>query len=213
MSIRSFGLGLRRAVRTAFAAVIVLLVPAALANAACPVQPTTKAFAKFGDQADYSQIPGGSFENGGAGWTFISSKVAFGNDGYGILPGNRSAALGGGLAAGLSTAISPRFCIDKTHPYFRFMFRPMAALGALATFVIYRDQSGKLVRALIGSKVNTTLMPGYWRPSGLNPLTVNIPLLEADGTATVQLAFTSAFSFNGPSYYIDNILVDPYRRG
>lgn len=211
MSNRS-GRGLRRPFAAACATLLFLLAPAALASAACPTQPTTKAFAKFGDQADYSVIPGGSFENP-TGWTFITSKLAFGNDGYNVIPGQRSAAIGGGFAAGMATAISPKFCVDATHPYFRFMFRPMAALGALATFVIYRDSSGKLVRALLGSKVNTTVLPGYWRPSQLNPLSAEVPLLEPNGTATIQLAFVSPVSLNGPSYYIDNILLDPYRRG
>jgi hypothetical protein len=213
MSIRSSGFGLRRAALTAFASAGLLLPSAALARAECPTQPTSKAFARFGDQAEYSQIPGGSFEDAGAGWTFISSKVAFGNDGYNVLPGNRSAQLGGGIAAGFATAISPRFCIDASHPYFRFMLRPMSAVGTLTTFIVYRDESGKLVRSLLASNISTTFMPGNWRPSVLNPLSSTIPLLEAGGTATVQLGFTSTVSVNGPSYYIDNVLIDPYRRG
>lgn len=213
MSIRSLGLGLRRAPLAAFAAVSLLLASAAVASADCPLQDTTKAYSQFGDQAEYTAVPGGSFEDGTSGWTFITSKLALGNDGYNVLPGQRSVALGGGFAAGLATAISPKFCVDKSHPYFRFMLRPMGAVGALATFIIYRDASGKLVRSLIASNINTTFMPGYWRPSVLNPLSINIPLLEAGGTASVQLMFVSAISVNGPSYYIDNVMVDPYRRG
>jgi hypothetical protein len=213
MSIRSLVLGLRRGLLSAFAALSLVLGFAAVAQAECPLQPTTKAYAKFGDQADYSPVPGGSFEEASTGWTFITSKLTLGNDGYNVIPGKRSVALGGGLAAGLATVISPKFCVDKTHPYFRFMLRPMGAVGALATFIIYKDQSGKLVRSLIASNINTTFMPGYWRPSVLNPLSVNIPLLEAGGTASVQLMFVSALSVNGPSYYIDNVMVDPYRRG
>jgi hypothetical protein len=213
MSIRSLGLGLRRLPLAALAAISVLLGSAAVASAECPAQPTSKAYAKFGDQADYTAVPGGSFEDGTSGWTFITSKLAFGNDGYNVIPGQRSVALGGGFAAGLATAISPKFCVDKTHPYFRFMLRPMGVAGALATFIIYRDAGGKLVRSLIASNINTTFMPGYWRPSVLNPLSVNIPLLEEGGTASVQLMFISPISLNGPSYYIDNVMVDPYRRG
>ncbi len=212
MSIRSLGLGLRQGIVAVAVACSFVLGFAAVAQAACPVQPTTKAFAKFGDQADYAPLPGGSFEQS-AGWTLITSRFAAGNDGYNVIPGLRSVALGGGIAAGFATVVSPKFCVDKTHPYFRFMLRPMAALGALATFIIYRNESGNLVRSLIASKVNTTFMPGYWRASELNPLSVNIPLLQAGGTADVQLMFVSAFSVNGPSYYIDNVMIDPYRRG
>lgn len=213
MSIRSLGLGVRRGFASAFAASTLVLGFASVAQAECPAQPTTKAYAKFGDQADYSPVPGGSFENGTAGWTLITSRLAFGNDGHNVIPGQRSVSLGGGLAAGFATVISPKFCVDKTHPYFRFMLRPMGAVGALATFILHKDQSGKLVRSLIASNINPTFMPGYWRPSALNPLSVNIPLLEAGGTASVQLMFVSPLSLNGPGYYIDNVMVDPYRRG
>lgn len=212
MSIRSHGLGIRRALKTAFAVTLFVLAPASLAAADCPTQPTTQAFAKWGDTADYAQIPGGSLE-GGKGWTFISSKIAVGNDGFNVLPGWRSLALGSGIGSVAATAISPPFCVDNTHPYFRFMLRPMGAVGALATFIIFKNSTGDLVRQLVGSNVSTTFAPGYWRPSVLNPLSVNIPLLESGGTATVQLAFVSPLTVNGPGYYIDNILVDPYRRG
>ncbi len=109
--------------------------------------------------------------------------------------------------------ISPKFCVDKTHPYFRFMLRPMGAVGALATFIIYKDQSGKLVRSLIASNINTTFMPGYWRPSVLNPLSVNIPLLEAGGTASVQLMFVLRAQRERAELLHRQRDVDPYRRG
>lgn len=214
MSIRSIGVGRCRPVATALFTALLLLVPVSVASADCPALETTQAFSEFGDSHEYAAIPGGSFENGTtSGWTFITSRIAAGNDGYDILPGVRSLQLGGGIAAAAATAISPPFCVDATHPYFRFMFRPMAAAGALATFILYRDVTGHLITQLVGSKINTTLLPGYWRLSQLNPLSINIPLLEAGGTATVQLAFVSPLSINGPSYYVDDILVDPYRRG
>ncbi|MEH3052786.1 MAG: hypothetical protein PGN13_02105 [Patulibacter minatonensis] len=213
MSIRSHGSGSGRTLARALTTLVLLLVPASVATAACPVQKTTKAFAGWGDTADYAQIPGGSFENGASGWTFISSKLLLGNDEWDVLPGTHSAALGTGIGSLAATAISPPFCVDATHPYFRFMFKPTAPAGALTTFIIYKNASGNLIQQIVGSRVNTTIMPGAWRPSQINPLSINIPLLEAGGTATVQLGFMSPLSWGGASYYVDNILVDPYRRG
>jgi hypothetical protein len=213
MSNRSRGLGYRRALRSTLTAFALVLVPASLASAACPLRPTAQSYARFGDTAQYALVPGGSFELGTAGWTLVSSRVANGNDGFNVLPGAKSLAIGGGYLSASPFAISAPFCVDKTHPYFRFMLRPMGAVGALATFIIYRNSAGDVVRQVVGSKIATNIMPGYWRASELNPLSVNIPLLEAGGTATVQLGFLSPLSVNGPSYYIDNVMVDPYRRG
>ncbi len=65
--------------------------------------PTTKAYAKFGDQDDYSAVPGGSFEEASTGWTFITSKLTLGNDGYNVIPGKRS----GHSEAGSLRALRP----------------------------------------------------------------------------------------------------------
>ncbi|MBO9532149.1 MAG: hypothetical protein J7513_04135 [Solirubrobacteraceae bacterium] len=213
MSIRSLALGTRRGHFVAFATALFVLLPVSLAGAACPLTPTKQAFAPWGDTAEYAQVPGGSFEQGGAGWTFISANITAGNDPFNVVSGRNSAALGSGWGSLAATAISPEFCVDKSHPYFRFMLKPQGAVGALATFIIYRNTAGNLVRQILGSKIATNILPGNWRPSELNPLSVNIPLLEAGGTATVQLGFISPLSFNGPAYFIDNVLVDPYRRG
>ena len=52
---------------------------AGVAQAACPAAPTTTAFAAFGDTAQYSLAPGGSFEPGQAAWTLNGNSVVSGN--------------------------------------------------------------------------------------------------------------------------------------
>ncbi len=112
------------------------------ANAACIPAPTTKAFAKIGDSADYSPAPDGGFEQGAAGWKLTGgAKVVSGNETLGlltgsILSGNRSLSLPVG-----STATSPEFCVDETHPYFRFMAKATSAMSGYKAVVIYRDAS------------------------------------------------------------------------
>ena len=48
---------------------------AADSTTGCPEQPTTKAFAKWGDTRDYALVPGGSFENGKLGWSFSNASI------------------------------------------------------------------------------------------------------------------------------------------
>src|SRR4051794_18382799 len=52
------------------------------ALAACPTAPTTEPFTQFGDTADYSLAPGGSFENGAAGWLLNGNILGSGNESF-----------------------------------------------------------------------------------------------------------------------------------
>lgn len=185
------------------------------ASASCPTQPaTTQAFAKIGDYAQYSLAPNGSFENGTAGWTLSNAKVVTGNETVGIISGLKSLALGGGIISGSTKIVSPEFCVDQTHPYFRFLMKANGPVGIMNIGVQYTDATGTLKTQTVQSNVATNLLPGKWKASELNPLSLNIPLVNDGGqTAKVRLVFSSPMSMLGSSYNIDNVLVDPYRRG
>lgn len=186
---------------------------AAATTAGCPDQPTTQAFAKFGDLADYSLAPGGSFENGSAGWSFTNARITNGNENAGVLPGTKSVAMGNNwFVSGPSGLVSPWICVTDAHPYFRYLLKPNGPVGLLATFIRYTDASGRAVQQQVQSKVSTNLFPGKWRPSELNPLSINLPI-AAGQARRVQLVFVTPGSVLGAGYFIDNVLVDPYRRG
>ena len=73
----------------------------AAASAACVQAPTTKAFSKAGDTADYSVAPGGAFE-GTHGWTLAGgAKIGTGNETLGIAAGSKSLVLPVGATARL----------------------------------------------------------------------------------------------------------------
>src|ERR1700689_2223708 len=59
-------------------------VAAAPTPASCVTGATSTPFAQFGDSADYSPVPGGSFESGAPGWSLTSSAIAAGNETYGV---------------------------------------------------------------------------------------------------------------------------------
>lgn len=229
MPLRKHGTIIRPLLALAAVAGSALLAPT-LASAAttttataCPVQATTKAFAAYGDQADYSLAPNGNFENGATGWTLKNSSVVTGQGSLlglaanvlnGLLGGKKSMSIGSNFLPGSATITSPPFCVDSTHPYFRYMLKANGPVGNLTTSIKYTAADGSSKTVEVPSLSKTTLLPSQWKASELNPLAVNIPLLQNGGTtATVQLVFTSAISVLGAGYQIDNVLIDPYRRG
>lgn len=204
--------GAFRRLSVALVGICALVAPAAAAAEACPDLPTTKAFAKFGDNADYSLVAGGSFERGTEGWKLSNARVASSGINQGVLPGVRALALGGGWISGPSGVITPEFCVNSDHPYFRYMLKAKGAVGLIATFIRYKAADGSTIQQQIASNVSTNLYTGKWVPSELNPLSIRLALGDEE-TARVQLVFVTPMSYLGAGYYIDDIMVDPYRRG
>lgn len=227
MPLRKQGTLIKGVAAFASAAALVAVAPA-VASAACVQAPTTKAYAKVGDNADYSVAPGGDFESGAAGWTLTGgAKVVGGNESLGffkgsILPGSKSLALPVG-----AVATSPEFCVDETNPYFRFMAKPDSSMSGYQAIVIYRNAAGKVTNAQFTSSADIKWGEGSWSASAVSPLATKIPLTAANPTASVQLMFVSTGNqvavgigfwgkFTGGDVgqtMIDSVMVDPYRRG
>lgn len=199
-----------------------LALAASSASAACVEQPSTKAFAKYGDTADYSLAPGGDFEATN-GWSFTGgAKLVSGNENLGVKAGRSSLNLPVG-----ATATSPEFCVDASHPHFRFAAKPSNSMAGYDALVIYRDAAGKFKEAQFTSSRDVTWGDGKWSPSKLSPLATSIPLTQTGGIATVKIKFVSTGNlvavgigfwgkFTGGSVgttSIDSLMIDPYRRG
>lgn len=202
----------RRALLPAGVALLALTAPAGALGASCPELPTTKAFQKYGDDADYALLTRGDFETGTSGWNLFNAKTVAGNETGGVVVGKRSLALGGGWVSGPTVVSTPEFCVSSDHPYFRYMLKANGTVGLLATFISYKDSSGSLVQQQVTSNVATNLFPGKWKPSELNPLSIKLPIAPGQ-TKKVRLLFVSPLSVGAASYNIDNVLIDPYRRG
>lgn len=182
----------------------------------CTPLPTTKAFSKYGDTAEYYPAPGGSFEAGGPAWRLTTgAKVVSGNENLGIVGGSKSLQLSPG-----ATATSPEFCVDETQPSFRFASKVSSLDGGYVAIVLWRDSAGKITQSQftasgLGTYYNKET---DWNPSAISPLATKIPLLNGGGkTATVQLMFVGTMKaygiFVGAKATIDSVMVDPYRRG
>ncbi len=170
-----------------------------------------QAFAAFGDPADYWLAPGGDFESGASGWSLSGARVIRGNETLNVLRGRYSLALGGGLLSARSTAVTPPFCVTSEHPTFRYVLKANGLVGALSTFVRYTAADGSTHEEQVWSRTATTLLPGQWKPSDLQPLATRLPMERIGGVARVRLVFRTPVSLNGAGYLIDNVLVDPYR--
>ncbi|MEH3055271.1 MAG: hypothetical protein PGN13_14925 [Patulibacter minatonensis] len=227
MPLRKHGT-IRPSILAALAALTAVAAVPSVASAACVQGATTKAFAKIGDNADYTLAPGGDFESGGAGWTFTGgAKIGSGNESLGffkgsVASGSRSLTMPVG-----STATSPQFCVDETNPYFRFMAKADSSMAGYKAIVIYRNDQGNVTSAQFTSSSEISWGDGNWVASKVSPLATKIPLTGPDATATVQIQFVSTGNGvavgvglwgkltggNVGQTIIDSVMVDPYRRG
>lgn len=162
----------------------------------CGETPSFKAFAAFGDQADYAFAPGGSFEQGAAGWSLDKAQVVGGNESAGIFPGERSLFI-----KDRGRVVSPWFCVTANHPHFRYVTRG----GEIEMEIDYRvvgddDIDDKLVGETNGGK--------GWGASKSHELATKIPASKLKKGIVARIVFEAE-----DDVYVDNVLVDPYRRG
>jgi hypothetical protein len=194
----------RRLGLAGLAATAALALPSAASAAGCPPQPLERTFLPWVDPAWYQLAPDGGLEAGAAGWTLDGgAAVAGGNEPYFVGSGDdeRSLALPTGAAA--TTAAT---CIGVEHPTIRFFARNAGSPdAALAVSVVFRDPSGRRQSLPIG----TVRAGSEWTPTPVLPVAVNLLSLVGDQQAAFR--FTPADARG--AWSIDDIYVDPYRKG
>jgi hypothetical protein len=191
--------------RTLLAAVLASAAAATLAPsiaaASCASSPTSTPFAQFGDMAQYSLAPGGSFESGTTGWSLYGAAVANGNESYDVA-GTHSLALQAG-----GRAVSPWVCIGSEYPTWRFFARRSSGSSTSTLYVGLRWVN------VLGLGVESGA--GYlqsgeaWSPSPVMKLGNSLPLWLPGSTLAVQLVFQAS---GGGSWAVDDVYIDPYRR-
>ena len=183
---------------------------AGVAQAACPTAPTTTAFAKFGDTAQYSLAPGGSFEAGQTAWTLNGNSVVSGNETHFL----NSAADASSLSLQPGTSVvSPEFCVDETNPFLRLVAKK-ATKGSIKVEVLYTDDLGVAKSKNLGSVIQggPAANGDYsaWAPSPILKLSTALPLAKVlTGTMTVQLRLTA--DAEPGAWQVDDVFIDPYR--
>jgi hypothetical protein len=178
----------------------------AVAEAACPVTPTTKAFSVFGDTADYSLVQNGHFEAGTTGWSNTKSAVASGNETWKVRSKSDAKSL---AIQPTGVAVSPAFCVGVEHPNFRFFARRTSGTwGVLNVKLRWTGSDGKTNETVVGALSGDPYKS--WLASPKLPLATTLPLWQSGQTASVRLVFDPE-DFGG-AWVIDDVYVDPYRK-
>jgi hypothetical protein len=200
----SVRLRLKRSVPLAIAT---CLVSAAAAQASCPTLPTSEPFAPFGDTSPYELAPGGSFEDGAAGWALDGADLMSGNESYFV----GAPSDGGSLRLGAqAVALSPALCVDESRPTWRlFATKLTGAKGQLRVDMVFTDSSGRTKVAPAGKLSSGKGEYGDWQPTPVLKLGRGLPLSKSPGgTMSIRLRFTAD---RGGAWAVDDIYLDPYR--
>jgi hypothetical protein len=172
----------------------------------CDAQQLTKPFSRFGDNALYTPVPGGSFESGSPSWTLTGgARVVSGNESYSVRSGADSKSLY--LPAG-ATATSRSICVGLGEPTLRWFGKQNGGLLSTVTStmtveVLFETSLGQVLALPIGAGALNT----GWSPSLPAPVVANLlPLLPNSKTAV-------AFRFRAVTgnWNVDDAYVDPYR--
>lgn len=174
-------------------------------SADCDDQASVRPFLLFGDWADYTPVPGGTFEDGAWGWHIENeARIVTTNSPYHVSGWRDRWSLA--IPKG-SMVTSRPLCVTEAHPTVRFFLSTKGSSRArLLVEVLYEDLGGSIKVLPIAY-----LPPSpVWQPTSIVPLHVNLRAwLAADRTAAIALRFT-AMEDEG-TWYLDDLFVDPFR--
>ena len=196
---------LRRSLTAILGAAAVTLAVVPAAEAACTATSTTKAFAAFGDNADYSLAPGGTFESGATGWSLSGSSVANGNESAKVHGSADAKSL---AISATGQAVSPSFCVGIQHPSFRFFARRTSGTwGVLNVKLRYKGADGATNETTVGS---VSAGDTVWHPTSSIALSTVLGLWNGDQSASVQIVLDP--EDYGGAWAVDDVYIDPYSR-
>jgi hypothetical protein len=169
------------------------------APASCAAGPTSTPFARFGDSADYSLVPGGSFESGAPGWSLTNSTIVAGNESYEVAGGTQSLAI-----QPTGVAVSQAICVTTAEPTFRFFARRTSgSWGVLNVALRWTDSAGATHNTTVASLVSGS----SWTPTPILALAAALPLWQPGSVLSVKLVFSPEQW--GGGWAIDDVYVDP----
>jgi len=196
---------LLRRLLIAFAVLLAPLAGAASAQAdeaaRCEGRIIEQPFTAWEDPADYFLAPDGDFSAGATGWELAGAAVVDDNEPWNVHGSEVAAAVR--LESGASAA-SPLICVALDDPTMRFFARSTGdAGGTLDVEVLYTDGDGNEQALTIGTVTGDSAVE--WTPVTPLPITAN----------SYEMTVSFRFTAHGPdsAWLIDDVYVDPYRKG
>lgn len=177
--------------------VILTFLLAAAPAYACEDQVLEQPFVRWSDPAYYTLVGDGDLTDGGAGWRLGGADIVVDNEPWYVHGGDTPRALR--LRAG-DRATTPPLCVSLLHPTMRFFVRNDGGLlGTLTVEVVLRDGVALPIGVIAG------LGGDEWAPSAPLPVLANL----IDG----EVAFRFTAGGLGGTWTIDDVYVDPYKKG
>jgi hypothetical protein len=172
----------------------------------CAEESLSQPFLPWADPASYQFAPDGGFEAGGSGWTLSGGAATVaGNESFYVHDAGDTQSLR--LPAG-SSATSPTVCVGIEHPTIRVFARNAGSpFSSVSAEVLFETASGQVLSAPIGVIAGGA----SWQPSAPMPIVANLLALLPGEHTPVAFRFTA--HGGGGSWKLDDLYVDPYRRG
>jgi hypothetical protein len=172
-------------------------------TANCDGQDLSQPFARWLDPMSYTLAPGGSLEDGAAGWKLSGgARVVSGNEPWHVNDAGDGDSLR--LPSG-SSAVTAPICVGLESPTLRFFTKKNSGLlSTLAVSAVLRLQGGGTLDVPVG----VVVAGGQWTPSLPYLFLGNLlPILPGQYTP-VSFRFTPVL---GGDWQVDDVYVDPFR--
>lgn len=164
-------------------------------------QAMSNPFARWGDHANYTLVPGGDFEGTLDGWAVSGgATIVEDNEPWKVTAASDHRALY--LPKGASV-VTPPLCAGLTHPTARLFTKggKLPLLAGARVEILYPNEDGILAGATLGVVLPTR----DWKPTHQILTLSGLPLLTG---GTLALRITA----QGAPITIDDVYVDPVRR-
>jgi hypothetical protein len=187
----------RRSLMSGCVVILALLVAAPVATA-CEDQVLERPFVPWGDPAYYTLVPDGDLTGGAAGWDLDGADLVADNEPWYVHGGDTHAAL---RLRGGDSATTPPVCVSLAHPTMRFFVRDAGGiLGSLEVEVVLSNGLALPVGAVLG-----LLQGDDWAPAA--------PQLVVGNLLDDEVRFRFRAVGLGSDWVIDDVYVDPYKKG
>ena len=199
---------IRAALLAAFSS-LALAAPAAHASVlsllpgSCGGEVYSKPFAQWGDTANYTLVPGGSFESGTLPWVKSGgATIVSGNESYYVHASSDQSSLS--LPSG-SSATSLASCTSIYHPTARLFVKNTGSTSSrLRVEALYPGLLGGVQSARLADVSGTS----SWKPTAALQLTVT-NLLATLSLSRTAIAFRFTPADSTGKWSIDDVYLDP----